>query len=347
MEERLQKIMAQAGLGSRRDCEEYIQAGRVRVNGTVAVIGQKANPAVDKITLDGRAVKPAEQKIYVALHKPRYVLSTVEPEQGDSRQTVRDLIPVTERLYPVGRLDFESEGLVLMTNDGDLAQKLTHPSHGHSKEYRVLLARHPDDEQLATWRRGVVLEDGYKTQPAEIRLESLAGKGAWVRIVMREGRKRQIREIGAILALPVVRILRVRIGNLLLGNLKPGEWRYLTSTEITALKSDRPGLPPYPDMTRKKPLPGAPRKRFVRGRETPPATGGRPATKPEGQGRPEGRGKPEGQSRPVGRGKPEGQSRPVGRGRPSGAGKPEGQGQPENRQRPTGRHKPPVGKKSN
>lgn len=351
MEERLQKIMAQAGLGSRRDCEEYIQAGRVRVNGAVAVIGQKADPAVAKITLDGRAVQPAEQKIYVALHKPRYVLSTVESEQGDSRQTVRDLIPVTERLYPVGRLDFESEGLVLMTNDGDLAQKLTHPSHGHSKEYRVLLARHPDDEQLATWRRGVVLEDGYKTQSVEIRLEGLAGKGAWVRIVMREGRKRQIREIGAILALPVVRILRVRIGSLLLGTLKPGEWRYLTSTEITALKSDRPGLPPYPDMTRKKPLPGAPRKRVVRGRETPPVSG-RPAAKPEGRDKPVGRPKPEGHGRPEGRGnpegrsKPEGQSKPVGRGKPFGQGKPEGRSQPENRQRPTGRHKPPVGKKS-
>jgi len=251
MEERLQKIMAQAGLGSRRDCEEYIIAGRVRVNGLVAVIGQKADPVTDGITLDGRAIKPAEQKVYIALHKPRYVLSTVDAEQGDSRQTVRDLIPVSERLYPVGRLDFESEGLVLMTNDGELAQKLTHPSHGHSKEYRVLLARQPDTEQLATWQRGVVLEDGYKTQRAEIRIESLAGKGAWVRIVMREGRKRQIREIGAMLALPVVRIVRVRIGNLLLGELKPGEWRYLTPLEIKALKEDRPGLAPFPDMTRK------------------------------------------------------------------------------------------------
>jgi 23S rRNA pseudouridine2605 synthase len=253
MEERLQKIMAQAGLGSRRDCEELIIAGRVRVNGAVAVIGQKADPQVDKISLDGRAVQPAEQKVYVALHKPRYVLSTVEPEAGDTRQTVRDLVPVSERLYPVGRLDFESEGLVLMTNDGDLAQKLTHPSHGHSKEYRVLLGRHPDDEQLATWRRGVVLEDGYKTQRAEVRIESLSGKGAWVRIIMREGRKRQIREIGAMLGLPVVRIVRVRIGNLLLGNLKPGEWRYLTSSEIVALKEARPGLPAYPDMTPKPP----------------------------------------------------------------------------------------------
>jgi 23S rRNA pseudouridine2605 synthase len=277
MEERLQKIMAQAGLGSRRDCEEYIVAGRVRVNGAVAVIGQKANPAVDNISVDGRTIKPAEQKIYIALHKPRYVLSTVDAEPGDSRQTVRSLVEVSERLYPVGRLDFESEGLVLMTNDGELAQRLTHPSHGHSKEYRVLLARQPDVEQIATWQRGVVLEDGYKTQRAEVRIESLAGKGAWVRIIMREGRKRQIREIGAILALPVVRIIRVRIGNLLLGNLKPGEWRYLTSTEIVALKEDRPGLPAFPDMTRKSPAnvrSRQPRKPSSRGDRAPaPITG--------------------------------------------------------------------------
>lgn len=251
MEDRLQKIMAQAGLGSRRDCEELIISGRVRVNGQVAVIGQKADPAMDKITLDGRLIKPAEQKVYIALNKPRYVLSTVDAEQGDSRQTVRDLLPVSERLYPVGRLDFESEGLILMTNDGELAQKLTHPSHGHSKEYRVLLARQPDTEQLATWQRGVVLEDGYKTQKAEVRLTSLAGKGAWVKVIMREGRKRQIREICAMLGLPVVRILRVRIGTLELGNLKPAEWRYLTAQEVAALQADRPGLPAYPDFTRK------------------------------------------------------------------------------------------------
>jgi 23S rRNA pseudouridine2605 synthase len=299
MEERLQKIMAQAGLGSRRDCEELIIAGRVRVNGAVAIIGQKADPQADKITLDGRAIKPAEQKVYIALHKPRYVLSTVEPEAGDTRQTVRDLLPVSERLYPVGRLDFESEGLVLMTNDGDLAQKLTHPSHGHSKEYRVLLGRHPDDEQLATWRRGVVLEDGYKTQHAEVRIESLAGKGAWVRVIMREGRKRQIRETCAQLGLPVVRILRIRIGTLQLGTLKPGEWRYLNSAEVAALKQDRPGLPAYPDMTpRKKPM--GERKRFMRRGPAAKPTEGReksetdrkptlrrgPAKPPEGRERP-------------------------------------------------------------
>lgn len=287
MEERIQKIMAQAGLGSRRDCEEYIIAGRVRVNGAVALIGQKADPQTDRITLDGRPVKPAEQKVYIALHKPRYVLSTVDAEQGDSRQTVRDLVQVSERLYPVGRLDFESEGLILMTNDGDLAQKLTHPSHGHTKEYRVLLARQPDAEQLATWQRGVVLEDGYKTQKAEVRLISLAGKGAWVKVVMREGRKRQIREIAAMLGLPVVRIIRVRIGNLLLGELKPGEWRYLTPAEIQALHEDRPGLPPYMDMTRKS-IPAREPKtaRNSPGRTPPPGgSGGRtrsqnPAGKP-------------------------------------------------------------------
>ena len=236
MEERLQKIMAHAGLGSRRSCEELIIAGRVRVNGEVAGIGQKVDSQVDKITVDGRLIKPAEQKIYIALHKPRYVLSTVEAEAGDTRQTVRDLIPMRERLYPVGRLDFDSEGLILMTNDGDLAQKLTHPSQGHQKEYRVLVARHPDDKQLATWRRGVVLEDGYHTAPAEVRVEGSKGKGAWLRIVMQEGRKHQIREIGSLLGLPVVKIVRVRIGTLQLGSLKAGQWRELTPQEVDALR---------------------------------------------------------------------------------------------------------------
>jgi 23S rRNA pseudouridine2605 synthase len=133
-------------------------------------------------------------------------------------------------------LDFESEGLILLTNDGDLTNKLTHPRFGHEKEYRVLLARRPDQEQLDSWRRGVILEDGYKTEPVEVRFESAQGKGAWVRVIMGEGRKRQIRETCKQLGLPVVRILRVRIGPLKLGNLKPRQWRYLTMQEVTALK---------------------------------------------------------------------------------------------------------------
>lgn len=236
MEERLQKILAQAGYGSRRSCEQFIEAGRVRVNGQVAKLGQKADPSKDKITLDGKPVDVDTENIYVALHKPRNVLSTVTAEPGDNRKTVRDLVDLPERIYPVGRLDFDSEGLILMTNDGALANRLTHPRYGHEKEYRVLLARRPDDKQLQTWARGVVLEDGYKTAPAQVRFQSTSGKGAWIRVIMSEGRKRQIREIGFLLGLPVVRILRIRIGTLQLGNLKRGQWRYLTTGEVSELK---------------------------------------------------------------------------------------------------------------
>lgn len=213
-----------------------IQAGRVRVNGQVAILGQKADPAKDKIMVDGKPLPAAEMLTYVALYKPRNVLSTVEREDGDGRQTVRDLIPLEGHLYPAGRLDYDSEGLVLMTNDGELTNRLTHPRYGHEKEYRVLLARRPDEAQLATWRRGVVLEDGHKTAPADVRFESTSGKGAWVRVIMGEGRKRQIREIGKLLGLPVVRIVRLRIGDLRLGKLKPRQWRHLTSEEVAALK---------------------------------------------------------------------------------------------------------------
>jgi len=236
MPERLQKILAQAGYGSRRSCEDLISAGRVRVNGQIASLGDKADLAIDKISLDGKSIAAAEALTYIALHKPRNVLSTVENERGDNRRNVRDLVEVSGTLYPVGRLDFESEGLVLMTNDGDLSNRLTHPRYGHEKEYRVLLARRPDHDQIETWKRGVVLEDGYKTAPVHVRFEETQGKGAWVRVIMKEGRKRQIRETCAQLALPVVRIVRVRIGSLRLSNLKPRQWRYLTVDEVAELK---------------------------------------------------------------------------------------------------------------
>ncbi|HUI87822.1 MAG TPA: pseudouridine synthase [Anaerolineales bacterium] len=232
--ERLQKLLAQAGYGSRRACEEFIIAGRVRVNGRVAVLGQKADLAADQVTIDGKLLARAEELTYIALYKPRNVISSVDDEAG--RKTVRSLIPEAGHLYPVGRLDWDSEGLVLMTNDGDLTNKLTHPRYGHAKEYKVLVARRPDPEQIQTWRRGVVLQDGYKTAPADVRVEAGAGKGAWLRVTMGEGRKRQIREIGSLLGLPVVRIVRVRIGSLLLGNLKPGEWRHLNENEVAELK---------------------------------------------------------------------------------------------------------------
>lgn len=238
MPERLQKILARAGYGSRRACEDFITADRVRVNGQIASLGQKADAAIDRITVDGKPIVAAETPTYIALYKPRMILSTVESERDDERKTVRDLIEVPQHVYPVGRLDFESEGLVLMTNDGDLTNKLTHPKFGHEKEYRVLLARRPDGDQLDAWRRGVILEDGYKTAPVDVRFESAQGKGAWVRVIMREGRKRQIRETCKQLGLPVVRILRIRIGSLRLGNLKPRQWRYLTVQEVNELKSN-------------------------------------------------------------------------------------------------------------
>jgi 23S rRNA pseudouridine2605 synthase len=234
VEERLQKIMAQAGLGSRRSCEELIAAGRVTVNGQVAILGSKADPVVDRILVDRQPLKTPDALVYIAIYKPRGVLSTVS--DPDPRPTVRELVDMPGQFYPVGRLDVDSEGLVLLTNDGDLANRLTHPRYGHEKEYRVLVARHPDDEQLTTWRRGVVLEDGYRTVPADVRLEESAGKGMWLRIVLREGRKRQIRETGSLLGLPVVKIIRVRIGTLYLGALKPRQWRLLTQQEVDALK---------------------------------------------------------------------------------------------------------------
>lgn len=242
MHERLQKILAQSGYGSRRACEDFITAGRVRVNGQIASLGQKADPAIDKITVDGKPIAAAESLIYIALYKPRNVLSTVERERGDDRQTVRDLVDIPEHIYPVGRLDFESEGLVLMTNDGDLANRLTHPRYGHTKEYKVLLATRPDKAQLEAWQHGVVLEDGYKTAPVDLRVEKTQGKGAWVRVIMGEGRKRQIRETCKQIGLPIVSIVRVRIGSLELGSVKPRQWRYLTKKEVEDLK--RPATQP-------------------------------------------------------------------------------------------------------
>jgi len=236
MPERLQKILAHAGYGSRRACEDFITAGRVRVNGQLASLGQKADPATDKITVDGKPIASSETLTYIALYKPRMILSTVEGERGDDRKTVRDLVEIPQHVYPVGRLDFESEGLILMTNDGELTNRLTHPKFGHTKEYKVLVAKRPDRDQLEAWKRGVVLEDGYKTAPSDVRFESAQGKGAWIRVIMGEGRKRQIREICKQLGLPVVRIVRVRIGALRLGNLKPRQWRYLTTKEVEDLR---------------------------------------------------------------------------------------------------------------
>jgi len=238
MEERLQKILAHAGFGSRRSCEDLIIAGRVTMNGQVATIGSKADVQTDQIKLDGKLIKLPEVYQYIILYKPRGVLSTVS--SPDPRTTVRDLVPVEGTLYPVGRLDVDSEGLILLTNDGELANHLTHPRYGHEKEYRVLVARHPDEKQLSAWRHGVVMQDDYRTAPAQVDVESHSGKGTWMRVIMKEGRKRQIRDTCRQIGLPVVSIIRIRIGSLRLGNLQPKDWRYLTPAEIKGLKALSP-----------------------------------------------------------------------------------------------------------
>lgn len=236
MKDRIQKILSKAGFGSRRACERLIADGRVIVNGQVAQLGNKADPDTDRIEVNGKEIPKAEPLKYIALYKPRNVISAVT--SPDKRKTVRDLVNEPGTLYPVGRLDVDSEGLILLTNDGELTNRMTHPRYGHEKEYHVLVAKRPDYEQMNVWRRGVVLEDGYQTTPAQVDFIRPKGKGAWLKVILKEGRKRQIREMGFLTGLPVVRIIRVRIDTLRLGNLKAGEWRSLTRSEIDGLKKN-------------------------------------------------------------------------------------------------------------
>jgi 23S rRNA pseudouridine2605 synthase len=175
------------------------------------------------------------------LYKPRGVVSSLAA-QGE-RLTVRDLVNLEVRLYPVGRLDVDSEGLILLTNDGELADYLTHPRYESEKEYRVLVKGDPDAERLQAWSRGVVLE-GQRTAPAQVVRQERAANGTWLRIVMHEGRKHQIRDIGLLLGLPVQRLIRIRMGALRLGNLQPGEWRTLKADEVAKLRETGEAGPP-------------------------------------------------------------------------------------------------------
>lgn len=239
-EDRVQKILSRAGYGSRRGCEKFIEDGRVTVNGKLISLGAKADPKKDEIRLDGKLIGKAEKKVYIVVNKPRNMLSLYAPD--DPRPSVMDLVHDERHLYPVGRLDFDSEGLVLLTNDGRLANRLSHPRYEHDKEYEVRVTRRPDDEQLEIWRRGVVLEDGYRTLPAKVEVKSMSKSGAWLRITLREGKNRQIRRTGARIGLPVRQIRRIRLGPLEIGKLQPGNFRYLKPEEIDALR-EYAGLP--------------------------------------------------------------------------------------------------------
>ena len=234
MKERLQKLMAQAGIGSRRACEEIIRQGRVEVDGKIASLGLKADPAHQHITVDGQPLAKREALVYLALHKPKGILAVSQDDRG--RRTIRDLIPLPGHLFPVGRLDAMSEGLVLLTNDGALTNRLTHPRYRHTKEYRVYVAGHPDKKILDRWQRGIIL-DGKKTAPATVAVLQTERDHTLLRVVLQEGRKRQIRKVAAMLGHPVRRLIRVRIGPVLLGDLKPSQWRHLTRKEIKNLRS--------------------------------------------------------------------------------------------------------------
>lgn len=260
MQERLQKLMARANLGSRRASEAIIAEGRVTVNGVVASVGDKADPTVDRIAVDGTPlfaapVTSGDSHIYIALNKPRGVISSLEDEMEAGRTTVRDLIPIATEahIYPVGRLDKPSEGLVLMTNDGALAHRLTHPRYGHEKIYDVTVEGRISDRALDQWRRGVML-DGRITAPAPIEIIERTAEQTRLRVILREGRKRQIRRIAASLGHPVRRLIRERIGPLSLGDLKPGEWRYLTAGEVRELQQSAAGrtTEPSPVASRKE-----------------------------------------------------------------------------------------------
>ncbi len=240
--ERLQKFLARAGVASRRHAEELILAGRVRVNGQpVTQLGTKINPQTDTVSVDGRPVQPPATRAYVLLHKPAGVVTTAHDPQG--RQTALDLLPSelrAQRLFPVGRLDLESEGLLLLTNDGDFALRLTHPRYEQEKEYHALVEGRPDQTALETLRSGMPLPGEKRpTAPAEVRFLRAEGREtAWLSITLHEGRKRQVRRMLAVVGHPVLRLIRVRVGPLRLGNLPPGHWRLLTEAEVAKLAGE-------------------------------------------------------------------------------------------------------------
>ncbi len=228
--------MARAGIASRRACEAIIAQGRVRVNGEVATLGQSADADVDDIRLDGEPLRIPDTFDYYILNKPKGVIS--DEDVGGSHPRARDLIPAAGHLYPVGRLDLDSEGLMLFTNDGELAHRLTHPRYAHPKTYRVLLEGSPSEETLDAWRRGLVIE-GRRTQPAEVEKIIKTRRGTLVEVKLWEGRKRQIRKVAAALGHPALELVRVGLGPLELGDLPTGAWRRLTDKEVMALRAIR------------------------------------------------------------------------------------------------------------
>ena len=232
-QERLQRTLARAGFGSRRSCEELIAAGRVTIDGTVAILGSRLIPGEQEVKVDGHAVNLDPNVRYYALHKPAGVVTTMADPQGRSDITAF-LPPDGPRVFPVGRLDRDTEGLLILTNDGELANRLTHPSFGVEKEYLAEVGGPVTDKQLARVRAGVDLDDG-PGRAAKIREVGRVGDRVALRVVMTEGRKREVRRLLAAVGLPVVRLVRLRVGPVLLGDLAPGELRELSHDDLVGL----------------------------------------------------------------------------------------------------------------
>ena len=241
MEERVQKLMAQANIGSRRACEEIIRQKRVQVNGKVIQLGAKADPEKDEIRVDGTRLKFDTKIRYIAFNKPKGILSTTQAEKGDSRDTIRDLIPVEGHWFVIGRLDVDSEGLMILTNDGDLTYKFTHPRFEHTKTYKVVVRGNPSRQVLEQWQNGVWLDDS-RTAACHIKVLNKGSKSTTLRIVMTEGRKRQIRRIATMLGHPTIRLVRTSMGQLGLGTLQRGTYYELDEEEIKALLMPAPEL---------------------------------------------------------------------------------------------------------
>lgn len=232
---RLQKVLADAGVASRRKAETLIEGGNVKVNGRIAQIGDKADPQRDRITVHGKPLDTHTEACYVMLHKPRGFITTMSDER--SRKCVAELVAdVPARVYPVGRLDRESEGMLLLTNDGDFANAMTHPTHHVSKTYRVTVRPGVTEDQLTALSAGVLI-DGRRTAPAQVRVLTQEPGRVVLEIVLHEGRNRQIRKMCEQVGLEVARLKRTAVGPLRLGMLQPGQWRYLSAEEVRRLKA--------------------------------------------------------------------------------------------------------------
>lgn len=240
--ERLARYLAHAGIASRRHAEILIEAGRVRVNGQIVTTqGARIDPERDRITVDGKPVQSTAKLVYILLHKPVGYVSTASDPQ--KRPTVLDLLPAElrrQRLYPVGRLDIDTSGLLLLTNDGDFALHLTHPRYSMDKHYHALVKGYPPTSALNALRRGVeIVEDNgehHKTSPARVSIYKQAGGNCWLTLTIHEGHKRQVRRMLAATGYPVLQLVRVGIGSLELGDLTVGKWRYLTEDEVSNLR---------------------------------------------------------------------------------------------------------------